>query len=493
MTLQSFLDGNRSAVGERRTTMTLTAHSRRLTRLLAVSSVAIVLSSCGSDAPPAADTSPPVIDVVGGANAGRAASADVMVASGADEMSKMMAPMVFEYTGPDIDLTGPMPAYRLVPTPVADEAVNRLAQAFAVDGELTKLPAEQGGGTTVGPSDGSGPSVTVMNDALQTWWFADPVASMSATCVTVPVDPASTDASGDAAVSTECAEPEPPANVPDAATGEQIARDLLESIGMDPAAYEFDTYADEWGVSITGYLTVDGVRSPISVSVGIGDEGRVTWAGGSLAQPERVADYPRVGVAAAVERLNTQSAGWSAFGPAVVDPAVVDPAVVDPAVVDPAVVEPVPEESTDGAAVSDAPAVEMPIVGEPMTVRLSDPQPALEQIWSRDDVVWLVPAYSFTGDDGGRYTALAIADDYLQPVEPEVVESPPPPVVDSVDVPEVVGLAVDEATKVAEAAGWTVRAVRVDGEELAVTADYVATRLNVAVEAGMVTEVLSVG
>jgi len=68
----------------------------------------------------------------------------------------------------------------------------------------------------------------------------------------------------------------------------------------------------------------------------------------------------------------------------------------------------------------------------------------------------------------------------------------------AVDVPDVVGETVDDATATLEAAGLTLRVVRRDGEDLAATMDFVDTRVNVAVETQddgteVVTEVVSVG
>src|SRR5262245_5666945 len=50
------------------------------------------------------------------------------------------------------------------------------------------------------------------------------------------------------------------------------------------------------------------------------------------------------------------------------------------------------------------------------------------------------------------------------------------------DVPDVVGQSVDDATATLEAAGLTLRVVQRDGEDLAVTMDFVENRVNVAVE-----------
>ena len=68
----------------------------------------------------------------------------------------------------------------------------------------------------------------------------------------------------------------------------------------------------------------------------------------------------------------------------------------------------------------------------------------------------------------------------------------------SEDVPDIVGTEVEEATATLEDAGFTLRVVRRDGEDLAATMDYVPTRVNVAVETQddgteVVTEVISQG
>jgi hypothetical protein len=65
-------------------------------------------------------------------------------------------------------------------------------------------------------------------------------------------------------------------------------------------------------------------------------------------------------------------------------------------------------------------------------------------------------------------------------------------------VPDVVGDSVEEATSTLAAAGFTLRVIQRDGEDLAVTADFIETRVNVAVEtqddgSEVVTEVVSTG
>ena len=66
------------------------------------------------------------------------------------------------------------------------------------------------------------------------------------------------------------------------------------------------------------------------------------------------------------------------------------------------------------------------------------------------------------------------------------------------DVPDVVGESVDDATATLEAADMTLRVVQRDGEDLPGTADFVESRVNVAVETQddgteVVTAVVSTG
>lgn len=94
------------------------------------------------------------------------------------------------------------------------------------------------------------------------------------------------------------------------------------------------------------------------------------------------------------------------------------------------------------------------------------------------------------------------------PVDPDApVSSPPgagdpiddsgPPLdttpVDPADAEVLVGLPLARAEAEALHRGWTVRVARQDGEDLALTDDYSPTRVNVAVQDDVVTEVVSIG
>jgi hypothetical protein len=131
----------------------------------------------------------------------------------------------------------------------------------------------------------------------------------------------------------------------------------------------------------------------------------------------------------------------------------------------------------------------------------------------------LLPAYTFTGAGGETVQVLAVRDEYISrpvPSTGDVVVEPGSPgtgggspgggstdgspgadepvgELRAKDASVLVGLAEDEAAKVAEGNGWTMRVAERDGEELMVTTDWQSNRVNVAVRSGRITEVLSVG
>ncbi len=498
--------------------------------LAAASVVVLALTACGDPAATArpADTAvaadPPVIRLAAGGGGPLAAPA----AEAADAMSsRMMADIRFRYDGEAPDLTSAAASWYFSPgTRVSDDQVAALAAAFGLSGPPAALPADQGGGRAVGSTDWSGPSITVADDALGSWWYnPGPQAASAMECVApepLPVDPATTDTTaGDIVTDTVTilpapdgagtsepgmpspCEPQPPANVPTAGEAEASARELFAQLGLDAATYRFDTYADEWGAYVTAFLVVDGVETNVSVSVGYGAEGAVTWAGGALAAPVRGADYPRIGVLPAVERMGQQMTAVYDIGDGIGD-GTMGATAPDAPVSDAAM--PCPSDDPAVSCMVDPP-VGAPVEVEPVVVTLSEPQPTLEQVWDVDGTVWLLPGYAFTGDDGGRYTVLAVEDRFLQYTEPAPMPEPlpePAPVPDQppTDAPPAdidpataawVGLGVDEASKLAESAGLVLRVAREDGEDLAVTADYVEQRFNVAVVDGVVTEILSRG
>jgi hypothetical protein len=531
---------------------------------------------------------PPVIQVDGAApGAGAVPAAEDAAMSAAD--SKMMPAMItYVYDGEMTDMTAPAPSWFFAPdAQPSTEQIAALAAALGIDGEVRELGADAGGGWMVGPDNYEQPTVNVSTDAMHSWWYSAGNVSTAGSrgCELYPPgDPAAdlgapvandAGAAGDVAVappdaSTEtvaempvCVEATPPANVPDQASAQAMARTLLETLGVDPDSFEYETYADDWSANVTGYLVLDGMRTSTSVNVGYGAEGAVTWASGFLATPQRGADYPRIGIEDAVQRLNDQNWGWMASSggardlgvsvgggssgstgqgvataeateaaqppqPVPADGTAPAPADAPVPAVEPAVslepmavplVDPAEGGCTDGAATDCAPI--SPIDVEPITVTFTAVHPSLEQLWASDGTVWLLPAYAFDAVDGGMYSVLAVEDQYIevsQATEVPVPDTAPlvAPGVDPASPSEcparptaitepglsadgiagtIVGLCeADASALVAEIyPSASMRVVRIDGVDQAVTADFSDSRVNVAVDKGIVTEVISIG
>lgn len=490
------------------------------------------LSSCG-DAPNSTTSgqTPTVIHLGQPSTSGGAetASADKMM------MPYMIMNFVYDGTLPDLGATGQ--AWKLpAGTQVDADRVARMAELLGVAGEVRELPADQGGGWMVGAADYTTSNLTVSADGLLSWWFnPDPSVYGSPSAVVcsdpgVAVDPAadvsvaapdtevpSTEVPSTEVPTTEvpvCETPQPPAGVPDADTALANARQLMTELGYDPAAYEYETYADEWGANVTAYLLIDGHRSPLTVSVGYGAEGALTWASGTLAVPEAAGEYPLVSVQSGIDRMNEEGGMWMGYyGPAgamvktvasdagsATEPAVAPPesapavtVVGETVVPDSVLVDPIPTES-------------MP-APEEVTVHLNDVRIDLTMVWDVDGTVWLVPAYTFSDADGGSYTVIAVDQEFVTLPDPGLIPEPMPAegsgtegstdadVAADIDtaIAALVGVAEDEAAKVAEGYGWTFRVIERDGESLPVTMDFSPTRVNVTVEDGVVTTVQSFG
>jgi hypothetical protein len=331
---------------------------------------------------------------------------------------------------------------------------------------------------------------------------------------------------------TTCEEPEPPANVPSAEEAEALAADVLETIGLDPASFEFETYADDWAASITAWSQLDGVRSPISWGFGYGENAELQWMNGTLATPVATGPYPLIGLDEALERLDEQNT-WFGGGVAMGDVALtsdssataesgVDPAqpapgegetapadTVSPTPVDTVPVDSVPVETApietvpvDSVPVDSVPVDSVPVEVTTEVATLVGVRADLWWAWDDDGSVWLLPAYTFTDTEDRVFTVPAVTDEFLIIPEPTLVDPMPVeplPAEPPAEVPEpgdqygIVGRSVDEAASVLEEAGLTLRVVIEDGEALAVTEDFSTSRVNVEVADGVVVAVVSVG
>jgi len=467
------------------------------------------VSSCGDD--PDASGPPILVLATGGAWSSTApAASDMSSSEGMDE--KMMWGYQQHLTAaadlPALDSDARV--YTLVAGDVSTESLNALKEAFDVTADFVAQDADQGGGYLSGNYTTT-PTLYVGSDAMRYWsyspaWEQSPMSSrpciIDSDTTYVPTSDVP------APIAEICAEPVAPENVPTKAEAEALFAATMTVLGINNEDLVLDSYSDEWGANVNGYLKIDGIRSPLSWNVGYGADATISWASGVFADVQDGASYPRIGTAAAIERLNSQQVGnWG--GPMVRGGFAYEPAVA----------------SDVEAAVTTAPATSDVVTTEVMPL-IDTPEPVVQEVsivgveeelvtlYGADGSIYLVPGYTFIAAEdeygyAGRYTVSALPDEYMQvsdavnevpmteaPVDDTAVEEPSvDPAVDpdmsvAQDVADtVLGMSEAEATQTAEAKGLTVRVGSRDGEDFALTMDYRSDRVTLTVKADKVTAV----
>ncbi len=478
------------------------------------------VSSCGDDP----DASGPPILVLSAANGGGWSESAPAASDMAGTDGKMMWNYQQNFTAavdlPALDSNAP--SYTLTAGDASTDSLNALKAAFGVTKDFVAQDATQGGGYLAGNYDGTTATLYVGSDAMRYWSYS-PAWNQSSTssrpCIMEDAVATSDSLSIDGVPTTDvaseiCAEPVAPENVPTKAEAEALFAKTVSALGVKSNDLILDSYADEWSASVTGYLKIDGVRSPLSWSIGYGADAAITWASGVFADVQDGASYPRIGTAAAIERLNSQQAGnWG--GPMVRGGFAYDTAATSD--VEAAVTI---EPATSDVATSDVVAETYPVTDAPapeiQEVSIIGVEEELVTLYGADGSIYLVPGYTFIAAEdeygySGRYTVSALPDEYMQvtdavdAVPATDVPVPDTPVastdaasaVDPTVAPDmsvaqevadsVVGMSEAEATKTAEAKGLTVRVGSRDGEDFPLTMDYRIDRVTLTVIADKVT------
>jgi len=275
------------------------------------------------------------------------------------------------------------------------ETVGALAAALGVEG----TPELKDGSWTVGPQDGTGPSVSVGLDGTLSFWFMNPALDPWAECNKI------LEGATDPAAPVEPCEPAVP-DLPSEAAAIEALRSLLNSAGFDPAAFEFTSDNDYEGAftrSAQAWPVVDGQRLDQGWSIEITNDGTYS-ANGALAPIVSLGEYEIVSEQEAFERLSDPRFGaqmtampyLAAEGDAAARNEIASPEPYVPPT------EP-PATPAKGSAVS-WPVNEVEIAG----ARLG-----LASQWQPDGSVLVVPAYEFTDTDGGTWSVVAVADSEL--------------------------------------------------------------------------------
>lgn len=465
---------------------------RKILRITAPVALAVaVLGACGADTTQVSAKRPAVIRVGAGA-VETAAAGGVANAAAADSKMAVWRPTKFLLADGLQAPLGPRRAWTFPPAGAqpTEEQKALLAKVFGLSGEWQQASKDFGGYLSLGDSSKGEASVTVNPDAMQSWWYSAPwntspvtgcaepgvagvtvetgTATAAGTTETVVAgsdgsvaeDPTptvvavtETTSAPDTPLPVDCL-PQPPKNVPSKAEAEAKAKQLFAQLGLDPAKYVLESYSDEWGAYVTGWLVLDDVKTQLAIGVGFGAEGVITGANGFFAEPVPADEYDLVSLEQAVERMNNPGNGyWGGYygGVGIMARGGVDVAVAVPAneagdvvlVPDTANAAnragclcgptPKPQQgatgaagtATSGTATSDsgtssdpgltpeAVPTETVLPLEPVEVTLTGVTMGLQQLWDANGNVWLIPSYNFTDASGGQYSVYAIGDEFL--------------------------------------------------------------------------------
>lgn len=314
------------------------------------------------------------------------------------------------------------------------ETAARVAGVLGVTGD----PVQQYGSWTVGPQDGSGPTVSLQPDGTAGVSYYDPTRdpwSCTASATDQPdasvtdqpdasatdqpdagaagegeagsgaatLDPALVDPALPGVVGPSCDPTGGPAPAGDAATS--AVRDLLGSLGVDPDGYQYEVVdtGDARSSSVTAYQVLDGQQTGLTWSVTLVADG-VQSLYGSLAPLVDLGEYPVVGAATAVERLNDPRFGTGSGGAMPLARAeATDGAVADDSSAAASADPTVPPTARPGAA----------IPWSVQQVTITGARLGVTQVSGADGAALLVPAYELTDADGSTWSVIAVDEGSL--------------------------------------------------------------------------------
>ena len=298
------------------------------------------------------------------------------------------------------------------------ETAARVAGVLGVTGD----PVQQYGAWTVGPQDGSGATVSLQPDGTAGLSYYDPTRdpwSCTASATDQPdagaavegeagsgaatLDPALVDPALPGVVGPSCDPAGGPAPAGDAATS--AVRDLLGSLGVDPDGYQYEVVdtGDARSSSVTAYQVLDGQQTGLTWSVTLVADG-VQSLYGSLAPLVDLGEYPVVGAATAVERLNDPRFGAGSGGAMPLARAeATDGAVSDDSSAAASADPTVPPTARPGAA----------IPWSVQQVTITGARLGVTQVSGADGSALLVPAYELTDADGATWSVIAVDEGSL--------------------------------------------------------------------------------
>ncbi|GAA1859344.1 hypothetical protein [Myceligenerans crystallogenes] len=425
------------------------AGSNGLTLSLGGSDGAGAAPESGAEA--AADAAPPMTLDMPGADAGGPERSGGTTENAGPGAGDTPAAGTFMYPAPGRTVfhpgaglsggTGEAEAYALdAASSYTREAAERMASALG----LRTGVREEGGAWTAGPADGSAPALQVSADGRTSVWFFGDVDSWrcadGAETLTEPAEPGTAGGSdGSTGQEPGVIEPDDGAAAPDAKGGgappcpegtagapstpaatDELRR-LMEAVGVDTSAFEFEAQASGGGTSVIAFHVLDGRRTGLQWSATVTGDGaglRFAALDGFLAPVTELGTYPVVSEREAAGRL-----GDARFGAGYGDILPLAAAGREAAVAEQGGDAPAsggsgaaPDTSTSSSDVpAGPPATPVPgdAIGWPVRdVTITGAELGVAQHTLTDGAVVLIPAYELTGD-GGTWSVVAVAEDGL--------------------------------------------------------------------------------
>ena len=331
--------------------------------------------------------------------------------------------------------------YQLERTGTAESRATEIASVFGLDGapSLAEYSDPAYPTWSVGPTDGTAPSVTVTWAGTGDWWYNDPAAGPVYECVATDT--------GDFCTGVE--QPPVDSGAPSEAEARTLAQKLFASTGFDIAAEQIDVTADEFQTTATAGLAVDGSATALRWSVSWSNTGAISWASGHSITVRDRGSYDTVSAFESVGRL-ADGRWFGSPGPKYQGGAMMyatDLLRTDTApAVEPSVeptlgpdaepgtaptVEPVEPPATpvpapapelvpipDGDLGDGLPIEPTPIVPEVVEVTIDEAEATLLLMWDATGNAWLVPGFAMRMPEGWWTSVVSLVPGVIEIPEP---------------------------------------------------------------------------
>jgi len=188
---------------------------------------------------------------------------------------------------------------------------------------------------------------------------------------------------------------------------EAALREVLTAVGLDPAEFQFSHPESGGGAGsfVSAERVIDGQSTGLTWSATVVADG-VQSLSGQLAPLVDLGEYDVIGATSAVQRMADPRFGSGYAG--VMPLATADAPAMSRTLDSTAEAAPV-TESTVPPSVTPGAAIDWPV----QQVTITEARLGLSQVVQSDGAVLLAPAYEFTGDDGGVWGVIAVAESAL--------------------------------------------------------------------------------